>query len=536
MSRKKNNRVNRRQFLKVAGTSTLTGLVLAACGTPEPSAQAPTGAPASAAPATATSAPVEATAAATAAPVTTTAVAAEPVDLRFVYIGGVQPDNAKVAEAVSQLTKEKIGATVKLEQLDWGAYNDQVTLMNTGGEQFDLVFTARWTNDYYKNVANGTLLPLDDLLQQHAPKLYADIAPEIWDAVRVGGKIYGVPTRQKFSPDWGFSVRKDLAEKYNFDPSTVTSYTDPALAKFMEDVKAGEPDIKYLWVGYGPTEPAIWGYDKVGGNLAAVVKLDDPSAKVLKWFETPEFKQLGTLFQSWAEAGYAPKETLKSEEQDALLKAGQVAMILTSPTAPGGEIGLNQKYGGDWLQQQIAPSVLSTDAVTSGMLGIPTSSEHPEKAAEFLQLINTDQEVFRTLAYGIEGTHYTLEDEAKGVIKIPEDSTYNANIDWVFGNTFLGYYRSPEQVGANEKSLEINKNSTPSPILGFSFDPKPVETELAQLGAATDEPLGVIYNATSEDLDKAIADLNTALQAAGLDTVIAEMQKQIDAWKATKQG
>lgn len=528
--------VGRRRFLKLASSTPLAGIVLAACGA-GPQTTSPTAASVATAP---TAAPAAATTAsvATAEPAAaTTAPASEAIQLRYVYpiFAGPQKDQPMVQDALNALLQKKgLNAAVTLDALDGGAYNDKVNLMNTGGEEFDAVFTATWTNNYFQNVANGTLMPLDDLLASSAPKLAASVPKGVWDAVRVSGKIYSVPNQQKFPKMQGVAVRKDLAEKYKFDVDALTGYTDPKLTEFMQAVKDGEPDIKYVFTSYQPTEADIWGYDQVGGQLFAVVSFDDASAKVLNWFETPEFKQTATLFQSWNKAGFKPQEELKNEESDAMIKAGQVAMIMTQPTGPGGNVGLKQKYEQDFVVKALAPVVLSTGAVLATLTAIPASSEHPEAAIKFLELINTDPDVFHLISYGIEGTHYKLVDPAKGLIELTEDSGYNPNQEWAFGNTFQGYYTDPAVVGMKEQEKKINAEAKPSPIIGFSFDQVPVETELATISTALQEPIGVIYKGSADDLDAAIASLNKQLMDAGGDTVIAEMQKQIDAFVKAK--
>lgn len=134
-------RVNRRAFLtRMAGFGfgvSATAL-LAACGAPvapEANAPAATDAPASptSAPASAAATSVPASAAATSAPATTSAL--DPVELTYIYpIFGTNKDQQAVEDAVNQITKAKINATVKLQALDYNAFEQRAKLVSASGE------------------------------------------------------------------------------------------------------------------------------------------------------------------------------------------------------------------------------------------------------------------------------------------------------------------------------------------------------------------------------------------------------------------
>ncbi len=63
-----------------------------------------------------------------------------------------------------------------------------------------------------KNAQKGNFLAIDDLLPKYAPDLYKSMPTAFWDAVRVGGKIYGVPNQNYFAYVNGVFINKSLAE------------------------------------------------------------------------------------------------------------------------------------------------------------------------------------------------------------------------------------------------------------------------------------------------------------------------------------
>ncbi|HEY3341228.1 MAG TPA: DUF3502 domain-containing protein, partial [Anaerolineae bacterium] len=156
---------------------------------------------------------------------------------------------------------------------------------------------------------------------------------------------------------------------------------------------------------------------------------------------------------------------------------------------------------------------------------------------KYLELVNTDKAFYNLLCYGIEGKHWVWKDKANGVTGLPDgvtadNSGYNPNADWEYGNQFNAYYSDASKVGAWEATAKLNNDATPSPILGFSFDQEPVKTEMAQITAIGKEytlmDIGFIdYAAKGPEYQKRTMD-------AGGAKVLAEMNKQLDAWRSTK--
>jgi putative aldouronate transport system substrate-binding protein len=81
---------------------------------------------------------------------------------------------------------------------------------------------------------------------------------------------------------------------------------------------------------------------------------------------------------------------------------------------------------------------------------------------------------------------------------------------------------------------EINSTAVTSSILGFSFDPTPVQSEIAACQAAIDEYFGGLMTG-SVNPAVAIPQLLAKLKDSGNDRITAEMQSQINAWKAVNK-
>ena len=84
-------------------------------------------------------------------------------------------------------------------------------------------------------------------------------------------------------------------------------------------------------------------------------------------------------------------------------------------------------------------------------------------------------------------------------------------------------------------SLEVvykaDLEADPSPVTGFTFDATPVKTELANCSAVISEFIPVLSNGAGDPAEL-LPQFLSRLENAGVNTIIAEKQAQLDAWKA----
>lgn len=501
--------ISRRKFLALAGMTAASGVV-AACG------------------GAATTAPQAQTEATKPPEPTAVPKPAEAVTITYVYpqFTSQSPDQGAVEEAINKITKEKINTNIKLMVLEWGSWQDKITLMSAGGEQYDLCYTANWTNDYYKNVSNGQFLPLDDLLPNLAPGYWKSMPETTWAASKVDGKLYGAINQQMFPKTWGFLARKDLVEKYKLDLDAVKRWPD--IEAWLDAVKKGE--------GFAPwaTHPGLYiqeifsaapiddgiGWTQVG--------YQDKSAKVINYWESQEWADTWALQKKWYDAGYMPKDAPQGDEDRQQWRAGKAAINMNPVTKPRGEFEAQAILKQEVVLKSISPAILTTAGITATLTGLSRTTNSKESSAKWLELINTDKPTYNLLCIGIEGKHWNWKDKEKEVIEQVKDSAYNPTTDWMFGNQFMAYYRDERQVGSWEETKAINDSATPSPTLGFVMDREPVKNEIAAVGAVIAEwtaygPKGK----PASELPKAVE----AMNAAGAKKIVEEMQKQIDAWK-----
>ena len=477
-----------------------------------------------------------------ASPIATAAVETakplEPVVLTYYYPGVVQKDVQEVNDAMNVILKKKINATIKLVTIDFGNYDQKMNVLNAAGESYDLAFTANWINNYYQNVSKGNFIAIDDLLSKYAPKLKASIPDSVWQASKINGKTYGAINLQIYAMPYGYVVRKDLLDKYKFDINSVNKAED--LEPLMKQIKEKEQGITplavdaiYSWL------PLMFGYEGIGDTkLPGVVKLENPDYKVINQYESPEFTNYVKLMKKWNDAGYFNKDAISVKDIRPDFKAGKYAIFLGQGVKPGVEAENKAFYGQDLVSKTTTKAYVTTGGIVATMTGVSKTSKNPERAMMYLELINTDKELYNLISHGIEGKHYKVVDKEKGVIGTPDGMDpkqigYNPSTDWMFGNQFNSYYLDAASVGNWEKTAKLNATGIVSPILGFNFDAAPINTESAQVNAVIGEMASALITGTI-DPDKYLPIFHEKLKKAGVDKIIAEKQKQLDAWKKTK--
>ena len=142
-----------------------------------------------------------------------------------------------------------------------------------------------------------------------------------------------------------------------------------------------------------------------------------------------------------------------------------------------------------------------------------------------------EKEVFGISAPGVrEGKHYEKVDD--NTIKTLSDSGYSHGMSWALGNVFNTYVLEGQPADVWEQTKELNDSAKTSPLLGFSFDPDPVATEITNISTVVKQYESLVGGELR--VEETNAEFVEQLKVAGVDTVIEEMQKQVDEFMASK--
>ncbi|WP_135546403.1 ABC transporter substrate-binding protein [Paenibacillus cymbidii] len=456
------------------------------------------------------------------------------VELVWYYPQNEIPKDLKsVQDEVNKITKQKINATVKLSPVAIGDYTQKMNTVVASGEAFDIAWTSNWNFDYLQNVTKGAFLALDDMIAKTTPKLKSALPDYAYNGTKVNGKLYGVPNIQYSYLNDGIFIQKRLVDKYAIDLNSINKLEDlePILAK----IKSGEPDLVPLPMD----RTGFWSYLVTSNNLeeihrasGLVIDYADPK-KVLSVYSTPQYKKTMEILQGYYQKGYINQDapTLKSAVD--IRKLGKEAVMVTNVLKEGKEQEIKRANSGiDVVKKQLVKPHVVPAAITATINAISRTSKNPERALMFIELLHTDKDLFNLLAFGVENKHYTKIGD--NMVRIIPDGGYNPNTGWIFGNVFRGYLLEGQDPDTWKTTEKLNNESEKSPIIDFKFNPDPVASEIANIASVIDEfKPGLETGAV--DVAKVLPQFQEKLKNAGSDKVVAEAQKQLDAYYASKK-
>ena len=452
----------------------------------------------------------------------------EELTIVFPYINATPQDTAMIEEALTEIAGEKINASIKLQPIAYGSWQEQFNLlMSNSDEKIDLIFTGMTNTSLSSMVSKGYLVELDEYLADTG----APVAEAVGDYIRggqVAGKTYSIPTLRDLATSAGIMFLKSYVDKYNIDTESISEWSD--LTDVLRIIKEGEGESFTPMFLNGSQYTSFMSAfsDPLGDSLGTLAPGTDDTT-VVNRFETEEYREMIELIRSWYEAGYINMDaaTTTALWQEAA-QAGTAA-CWPNNMKPGQVENQANMIGQEMVGVHIGKDIVTTSSLQSAMWSIPYQAQDPERSMMLLNLMYTDADFFNTLNWGIEGTHYVKTED--GHITFPEGVDANSsgwylNLGWVFGNQFLSYLWEGNELDLWDRTKEYNDTAEMSPAAGFVFDTASVKNEYAACQAVKDEYLQSIETG-SMDIDK-LDEMNDKFEASGLQIIIDEKQRQLD--------
>ena len=487
------------------------------------------------------------------------AAGVETLDIYWVGAGDAPEIRAGVEEAINAYIEPKIGAHVSFHIIPWGDWEEQaVNALKNGGINFgemDLIFTADW--EFYGDLVSASMLyPLGDLLERNGQDILDNLSESFLNGVKINGQIYGIPTNKELCVPMGFLVNKTAADAIGWDPEaepiTCTADLEPWLQKYKEAFPDKYPYLMDTGsvVGRWADEPWINDWSGLENNAVAMrmAKLEDGSydETVYSIFETPEQEEHIRLMYDWAQKGYIDPDTINyTDEGHGLFGKGDF-LVYTQPLK-GNNIKAVEMYtqhhkaeDPDWECTEIImqPKYIVTAHTAGSMFAIPITSENPDKAMQFLNLMHSDETLVNLMLFGVEGVNYTKLDE-KRVEVVPDAAWYSVHAGaWTVGDVRLQYVLANEDPEKNDKLIAFADGVPETVCLGFRLNhrklPKGSEQAINEVIKTYGNPLmcGIV---DPDDPEKGVEAMKAALKEAGTEAFLEEAAKQYTAWKAAQQ-
>lgn len=482
----------------------------------------------------------------------------EIVELSFYMSNGPVIDQERIMEKANAIIEEEINAHLNLILVDGATYADKMNLMINSGDAWDLCFTASWGGiNFFENAAKGAYADLTDLIPVYAPETYARIPEGLWDGVKVNGKIYGLVNYQQWgvAARKGFKFRSDIVDELGFDWKAVkgkpTLEVLEMMGPFLGEALEAHPDMIGFETSSGyslfANEPLMWDMENVGDmTTPGWVRFEEPDT-VINQFETEEFARYCDIMREWYEKGYVRKDGATVKDTSPDRKAAKFVAEVTygwpdSIDFEGNEdaehMSMCTVENGPSYTVSTTRTVIPAAVGSTAAVALNAQSPNIEKALELVELLNTNDELYLLITQGEEGVDYIYDEE--GVFTLQEGK-YNFNYnEWQIGQSYSPDFTralyNRNEAGEKQKESQsvvfaADREAEISPVTGFTFDPTPVKTQLANCASITTEMIPALSSG-SVDPKKVLPEFLQRLETAGVNDIIAEKQKQLDAWRA----
>jgi putative aldouronate transport system substrate-binding protein len=282
-----------------------------------------------------------------------------------------------------------------------------------------------------------------------------------------------------------------------------------------------------MTVGLASYTPLVFQYESKNPVISS--ELDAPYADA--------FRQAAMLVKSWHDAGYLNDNpfgnTVRSRDS---FQQGKSAVGLGNSQDIQGTLAAAAANG--W-QVEIIP-VLASDGTAMGDpyinngVAIGARSKNWQRAMQFLDLIMEDKAYDYLVYFGIEGKNYVLTSDGK--IGLPPGVTADTN---TYPPDAAGFWFTnkdlflPLTTWSDDYLALKNKVKSmlyDSPYAAFTFTPDNVKTEYANVTQTYQQYALPLFVGLQSNVDGGIATLKDKLQAAGLQKVTDEANKQIQAY------
>ncbi|MGG5461593.1 ABC transporter substrate-binding protein [Clostridium sp. B9] len=437
------------------------------------------------------------------------------------YTIGTEPEDMNlVEEEINKYLSDNINTTIDIRFIDYIDFTKVMAKKFDDEEAFDLVFTSSWANDYMPNVRDGNFLMLDELIKDYGKEVYKTVDSMFWKGAEVDGHVYAIPNQKEVAtmPMWVFS--KKYVDKYNVPYKDIKTLED--LEPWLKLIKEKEANVVPFYIDNSYSVPMYW--DQLTTNIG--VSLDDENLEVVNIFETEKMKKNLEVMRRYHELGYTNSK---------MGNTGDFTIdnfVTKADGQPYAEKIWESKRGEEVVATPILDSYITNDSTIGSMIAISKTSRNPEKAMEFLNLLNTDVYLRNLINYGIEGVHYEKIDGNK-IRLLDKSKDYKVDY-YTLGNLFITYVLEDEPTNKWDEFKAFNEQAKKSPALGFKFNFDNLEVELNSIATVTEEFKRGLYSGMV-DTEKYLDKLNNKLKSAGIDKVHNEIERQLNIWKEEKQ-
>ncbi len=458
-----------------------------------------------------------------------------PYTVKLMFPGKYSKEDCdKVAELASAITAPKFNTKFDVVRSDFGTYKDDINMILASNEKLDLFF--QYQDTFTASVNNGQLVEIGQYFDKYAPEMKSQISDVDWSCVTVDKGIYAMPANKEKAFAWGFVVVKKIADSLGVDYSKIKTEED--LVPFLEAMKAKYPEFPPL-SSNGGTMDTMTTMDDLGDGFGVLENCTDSNNRtVVNWYATDTFKKAVERRYEWVKKGLiAPDSVTITDSWADLVMAGKAYSRFTN-FKPGIMEEIVKRTQG--IEMVVIPltETYSTSSALNILWSVAHNSEKPERTVQIMNEIYTNPELQNILCNGIEGRHWEYKNAEKTLVGYPKDMDSQTGLTyrsytWAWMNEMITPVWEPAGVTLWKDTDEFNKKAINSPAKGFLWSNVDVMNEITACTVVRDKYKKAL-ECGSINPAEALPKFLKELEDAGINNIIQEKQKQLDAWFANK--
>lgn len=429
-----------------------------------------------------------------------------------------------------QRMAQDLSLEVEVVFVPWAQYWEQKDIMLAANEPIDLYWDG--LPDLSTLVNKKQAQPLDELIETYAQDMLKVLPKEQLQGAVIDGQIYGIPSA--YAPSSAMyqlvTVRQDLMDKVGMTDLNTAEDLKTFAAKVAEQYPEykGPADIIFKpLTRYFADEQYFW----IASEDLVVFGQD--SKKAISYFETEAFQEVAKFNRSMYDAGlYTEDLTIKYNERDSRMQTG---LYLWVEGSLGKEMEITSAVKANAPEAVLKSYLLSDEkpryiTSTGGeVLSVPVTAPNPTGAIQFVNWLYKNQDNYLFALYGVEGKDYEIIDG-----RINKLTSTEFFYEWMFRNQNYQMFTPEVSQEDIDNYTSWDDDAIVSDALGFRFNNENVRMIETALKEVVGKQLAPVRDGFV-DFETAYPRAIENLKAAGIDEYVAEVQRQLDEFLASKQ-